>query len=229
MLCPSDDSMTRPAGKIGAGSMESWTWVVGPAVATALLVRLDAILIGPYFSFPQLIYGWEGVEGRHWYKRSTRRYAAVRRFAYPFILGIILASAGRDLADTAASGFLAMGLLLWPAVFHGLPYGVSRRDWQVPAVYASILLAYTGLASAGWHTVSLVVSAGDGDIGRYIAEQARDTLLVFAATTLLSAFFKGSFSSLQERQQERASSGPEYDFDGTSVHMDAPPDRREEK
>jgi hypothetical protein len=200
-----------------------WTWVLIPAVVAALAIRVDAKLIGPYFSFPSLVYGWEGLDGENWYEDDTRRWAVTRRLFYPFLLGVVLALSGLQIVDIGAAGFITAGLLLWPAVFHGLPYGVSKRDWEVPVLYALIFVLFTALAAAGWYLVQVVESAATGGVWSYMAILIRDWLVTLLIVGFLAAFFKGAFLSLRRKKQAREALGQEYDFDGGSEFLDAPP------
>lgn len=42
-----------------------------PAFLTALIIRTDSKVVGPYFSFASLIGGWGGLESEHLYKDET--------------------------------------------------------------------------------------------------------------------------------------------------------------
>ncbi len=163
------------------------------------------------------------MEAGTWSSKGTLRAALVRRFAYPFLLGLVLSMSGIRLIDSGVAAALAMILLLWPALFQGLPYGVSRRDWQVGVLYLLLPAAFFGLSVAGWYIPEIIRSAANGDVVGYLLGLARDGLLTSLATAFAIAFIRGSFSSLREKAQARSSLGPEYDFTGGSVYMDPPP------
>lgn len=187
--------------------MAPWFAVVIPALVVALVVRLDSRLIGPYFSIASVVAGMVGFDDRYFNAPSTLRFALIRRFFYPFILGIVLALVGLGTGDTVAAGSIAAGLLLWPAVFHPLPKFVSLRDWQVLTVWMTFFLAYGGLAASGWFAAEIVYSAAGGDVAAYILGLVRDSVLTAIGTIFLLAFFKGSFESLRAKVQDRESSG----------------------
>lgn len=205
--------------------MAAWPYVVVPVILTALVIRLDAVLVGPYFSFPNLIYGWEGLDGPHWYRRETLRWAVARRFAYPAMLGVGLALFELTVIDSAWAGVLTAGLLLWPALFHGLPYGVARRDWQVPALYLLVVLIFGALAASGWYFVEMLrTAAGDRELTDYLFELLREWFVTAVGASIMIAFFRGTFLSLRQKVWRRQGLGLELDFDGNSAYLDRPPD-----
>lgn len=189
--------------------MAEWYWIVVPSVLTALTIRLDAMLIGPYFTFQSIVYGWEGVDGEHWYEAEPLRWAVTRRFAYPFLLGTILALSGLSQIEVGVAGFLSAGLLIWPAVFNGLPYGVSRRDWQVPAIYVLLLILFFGLSVASWYMVELMRTAANGNLWDYFFGLLRDWLITAVLIAFGIAFFRGTFTSLRMKQRARGNTGGE--------------------
>lgn len=194
--------------------MAAWPAVVLPAVLVALVIRLDAKLVGPYFTFPDLVFGMEGLDARRWYEEDTLRFAAARRFLYPMLMGIVLRVADVSMADIAATGFLTAGLLLWRAVFQGLPYGVSRRDWEVPVLYVAMLVSFTALANLGALIAETMRFLGDGNIIEYLRRAALETFLALVTGILGAAFFRGAFLSLRDKAKRRQDAGIEMHLEG---------------
>lgn len=187
--------------------MAPWFAVVVPAFVVALAVRLDAKLVGPYFSMASLVAGMVGFDDRYFNSAKTLKYALTRRFFYPFLLGITLALCGLSLGETTASGLLAAVLLLWPAVFQPLPQFVSLRDWQVLAVWMTFALAFGALAALGWYVVEIVYAASAGDVLDYVFGLVRDGMLTLIFTWFLLAFFRGSFESMRIKVESRNATG----------------------
>ena len=185
-----------------------WYLIVAACIATALTVRVDALLIGPYFSFRAVIFGWEGVDGEYWYESEPLRWALTRRLSYPFLLGMILALSGLERLDVALAGALVAGLLIWPAAFVGLPTGLSARDWQVGATFGLLIGLFFGLALGGWIIVELMRSAADGSVWDYFFGLVRDWLITAILVGFGIAFFKGVNRSLRTTQRGRQDSGP---------------------
>lgn len=205
--------------------MEAWLDFVIPAIATALVIRIDSLVIGPYFAVSELISGMGGMELQFWYRDSTIRLALLRRFLYPVLLGFVLHALGRDLGSVMSAGALTWGLLIWPAVFHGLPHGVSRRDWQVPAMYLSLLIGYAALARVGAYAAEVVKAAGDGSYANYVSENVGAAVVHILLGLGSTAFFKGSVASLAKKRDKRELMGNEYSFDGPHAQLDQAPQK----
>jgi len=118
-----------------------------PTVALALLIRLEAVFIGPYWAWVELI-PFNGEDGVR--TAGPRQKALIRRVALPggvaFGLVAIWPSV-YGLLDAVAVGMAAAGLLLWPLIFHGLPY-VLRGKWAI-LFYGSLLGAFASAAALG--------------------------------------------------------------------------------
>src|SRR6478672_4226358 len=106
-------------------NLAPWPLVIVPAATIALAVRLDAKLLGPYFSFSELIPGFGNnlIVGD-----KITRAAMIRRLVYPLLIGAGISALGVSGLSLAAAGFLGAALLLWPIIFQGLPYGISKRS-----------------------------------------------------------------------------------------------------
>lgn len=181
--------------------MNYWVIVIAPAVITALLVRLDAKVVGPYFALSSLVEATEGLDARFFYGDHSRRLALYRRFLYPIILGFILGIFRISAADVASSGGIAAGLLIWPVIFHGLPVGISRRYWEVPVLYASFLAAFPALAVFGKNLNTFLGQVSKGHIFRWFEEQLFSLFIIW----IIGVFFAALYRYLSNRVAKRAS------------------------
>lgn len=184
-------------------TMGTWFAVLAPAVTLALVVRIDARFIGPYFSLAALVPGYEGVEATGWYERHTLRFAIVRRFTYPALAAAGLGFLGFPLSDVVAVAGVGAGLLLWPVVFHGLPRGVSRRDWEVPAMYCLFVVAFVGAAAAGFHVLEFMRFLGDGSASQFMLRSGGEAIFWLAVGSVATAFFRPSLASLRNKKRHR--------------------------
>lgn len=135
-----------------------WYQVALPAVLIALLVRLEARMAGPYFSFLELLSPreYEGMD------RRRRLNAITRRFGIPVVTLFALASIGPEVYQGAWSAALVAGaggfLLVWPVTVMGLPRGVRRR-WSI-VIYTAILVGFSGGGALGADMAALVRESG---------------------------------------------------------------------
>lgn len=183
--------------------MDPWHVVVLPAFIVALVIRFDALLIGPYFSIASVVSGMVGLDDAPFNSSKVLKYAIIRRFFYPLLLGIVLALFGVGLIGATAAGLLAAALLLWPAVFQPLPDFVSLRDWQLVAFWIVFFVAFGMLAMLGWYLVTVVYVTASGDVLDYLFGLIRDTVLVAIGSWFMLAFAKGTFDSLKGKVQQR--------------------------
>lgn len=195
--------------------MESWPWIPLAAAVAVLLIRLDAKLVGPYFALTNLVYGMEGRDARYWYESDTLRWAVARRFGYAIILGGILDVVGASQVQAGEAGLVAALLLLWPVVFHGLPQYASRRDWEVPALYVALAVAFTSLSVVGAFIVELMKNLGEGSLVTYVKSKLLENIPTFVLGILASAFFRGAFNSLRNKAAEREAR--QFHGDGAEV------------
>jgi hypothetical protein len=204
--------------------MSPWPSVVVPAVITALVVRFDAKLMGPYFALSELIGASDSTTSRHFYGSATLRAALWRRLLYALILGFVLAWT-TDLAlwEVAAVGILAAGLLLWPVLFHGLPFGISRRDWELPVLYVAFVGSYAALAASGALLQRLMRYVADGDVKRWLGDQLLGALGAWIIALFLLAIYRAAVGRLTSKAGRREEIGLESDWQGTSSMVDAPP------
>lgn len=189
--------------------MAGWAWVVVPAVLTALVIRIDAKLVGPYFALSSVISATEGLDGKYWYEERPLRMALIRRFVYPVLLGFALAWTHVGAVDTVAAGLLTAGLLLWPAVMNGLPWEVARRAWQLPALYLSLLVSFGALALGGRTLYGLLVYAADGDIRQWVVDEFVGTLITWIVVLIAVPAFRTTFLLVRSDSERRRAIGAE--------------------
>ena len=183
--------------------MNEWPWVVVPALLVALAVRVDARVVGPYFALSSIIAGTEGITARMWYEQSPLRQALVRRFVYPAVAGFLLGWTDLATMDIISVGFLAAGLLLWPTVFHGLPWFVPRHSWHLPALYATFTLAFSALAGAGLTFYRLLIELSGGNVRDWFLDQFLATAIFWAVALIAAALFRAVFTRTRDEAIRR--------------------------
>ena len=175
----------------------------------ALVTRLDAKVVGPYFALSSVIAASEGIGSRFWYTDSQRRLALARRFAYPCLAGFFLAWTKEAATDIAATGALSAGLLVWPVIFGGLPWYVPRRSWHLLALYSTFIVG-CGLASlSGLALQRLVLRFAEGDVSGWLAEQMVSTILLWLNTIVVVLLFRLVFRRTNEEAERRERQGAE--------------------
>lgn len=179
-----------------------WPFVIVPAALIALAVRLDAKMLGPYFALSELI---PGFGNDLMVSDKTTRAALIRRLIYPFLIGAGISAFGVSGLSLAAAGFLGAALLLWPIIFHGLPYGISSRSKVLWVLYVSLLISYSGLSLLGGYAIEVMREAGDGDIGKYISDNFRDWIITAAIVMIFTSWGRGARNALNRRSREDAS------------------------
>jgi hypothetical protein len=192
----------------------SWVAVLLPAVAVALVVRLDARMVGPYFALSELVPGYSGLDAHFFYVARKLNLALVRRFAYPAITAAILGAFGYPLVDALAAVGVGACLLLWPVVFHGLPRGVSRRDWEVPAIYGLMLVGFLGAGASGYYAVDWMRFLGDGSARDFLVQSGGEALFWFLVGVLATAFMRPVSERLGEKKEVRADQAAKLGYEG---------------
>ncbi|EMY36009.1 hypothetical protein D477_001334 [Arthrobacter crystallopoietes BAB-32] len=176
-----------------------WPIVIVPAAVIALAVRVDAKLLGPYFALSELI---PGFGNDLMVSDKMTRAAMIRRLAYPFLIGAGISVFGVSGLSLAAVGFLGAALLLWPIIFHGLPYGISKRSKMVWGLYLSLLISYGGLSLLGGYVIELMREAGEGNIGKYVSENFRDWIITAVVVTIFTAWGRGARNALNRQSRK---------------------------
>ena len=124
-----------------------WFAFVAPVVAIALLARLEAILVRPYWSWIEMLPD-EATEDAGTVRE--RRRSLWRRVTIPGVVCFVLSIGWPriyDLGDIAIVGLGSAALLLWPIVFRGLPWGVS--GWRLTFLYSSLVGSYAASSVTG--------------------------------------------------------------------------------
>lgn len=204
--------------------MTSWPVVLLPATFTAMVIRLDAKFVGPYFALSSLISATEGPDARDFYTDPARRRALIRRFLYPVILGFILGWFVTSSVDIAAAGAVTAGLLIWPVLFHGLPLGVSRRDWEIPVLYLSFSVSFALLAIGGSRLKVLLVAFSNGDVAGWLARQALSATLFWVLAIMGAGVFRLMFNRIETKTVRRGEIAYENERKRGSESLDSEPE-----
>lgn len=182
----------------------AWYLVLIPAALAAVIIRVDSVYVGPYWTFTEVVPGM-GTDVDWWYAQPRLRWAIVRRYSYAALPGAFLSVYDHQLAtaDVALVGVVLAGLLLWPLLFHGLPIGVAPRDWQLVPLYIGVVASFTAAPVVGSLLVDYVQEQSGGDVVGWLKDETFD--IIFWPLLLLvgSALFRGSYSSLRERNRRR--------------------------
>lgn len=188
-----------------------WYELLIPAAVTALLIRLDGFLIGPYWALSEVVAGMGGLEEQYWYERRRISWALIRRFAYPLLLAALLATIQPDhgAMEGALYGAATAGLLLWPILFAGLPLGVLPRDWLLIPLYTGFFMGFTGAGALGAQLVNTARTLADGGLREYLGEHLFGWLLTLLMTVVGGAFFYGAKERLADRKRKREEIGYE--------------------
>lgn len=200
--------------------MGTWPAVVGPAVVLALTIRTDARLIGPYFALSELVPGYEGLDAKHWYEDQLMRFAVFRRFMYPLLAGLVLTEFDYPFGDVIAVAAMAAGLLLWPVLFHGLPRGVSRRDWEVPAIYTLFLTGFIGAAAGGHHIHNFMRMAGGGSIFEFLRQTGVEALVWLLIGASGHALMRPIFESARRKLIRREEAAAAMQYEGNPADIE---------
>lgn len=187
----------------------SWLEVVVPSAVTALVIRVDSLFVGPYWSVSELVSGMGSLYES--YGKTRSHWAMVRRFVYPAITGFAVGWIDADLGPSGAAvlGTVTALLLLWPIVFHGLPLGVARNDWLLVPLYLGFTLAFAASAMLGWFFIDYARAQGHGSALRYLKEQGLEWAITAVLGAVFIAFYGGAQSRLRERASQRRDRGYE--------------------
>jgi len=186
----------------------TWYQFIAPAILIALVVRTEAKLIGPYWSWLELI---PLVDDEDSAAAKKRRGAILRRLTIPGLATFILGISWSDEYSFVNAVIVAVagaGLLLWPFMFSPLPWGVSTA--RLAAIYSTLVV---GFGATGW-------------IGRYIADFAlKDegfwkflqenaiSLIVGGVVGIFSAGILDAASSRASKARARARADADADAD----------------
>lgn len=136
----------------------TWYLVLAPAVVIALGARFEAMLLGPYWSWVELLPELRREDDA---TARLRRSALLRRIAIPGMAALALGLLWPGTygpASAALVGAVGAGLILWPLVFHGRPTGLNMAAAVV--LYGSFLLAYSASGWLGGYIAALIMARG---------------------------------------------------------------------
>ncbi len=197
------------------GDPAGWLTFLLPAMATAIVVRWDAVKIGPYFALSDLISAMPPTQARMFYEDTVLRRALYRRFVYPFLLGVVLGgTTDMAMTDVTAVGVVTALLLVWPVVFQGLPWYVPTRTWHLPALYVSFLIAYGALTLSGALVSSLFLRVTRGEIVDWVTNE----LLANGIVWLVGLFAVSVFGAARRRTNDEANRRHELGGEKLSGH-----------
>ncbi len=179
-----------------------WYEALIPCTACALLVRIDAIFLGPYWSWLQLIPDLAEQSESEAYRK--RRKALFRRVAIPGITGFVLTTlfpATYSPLDAAVVGLLAAALLLWPLVFSHPWQEVQHPRRRVVALYALLIVVFVSSAFLGG-LIGDSIRDGGG-----ILNFVRDEGVAVLVTAVVVLFASDGFSRGSEALRESRDKG----------------------
>lgn len=186
----------------------TWWEALIPAVIGALAIRLVAVLSPKYFSWVE-IFSEDMDEGKQ--TRTVRRRAMASRLAVPFVtVGLTRLFWQQDMSywSAAVIGLLTSFLILWPVLFHGLPYGLLRKDWLIYPVYGSFVVMLMGAGMFGWG-ISEIILKSDDPVKLILTSGGE-----IAAGAVLMGIFAGVFdrgtAQLGRTRDSRSFSGHDY-------------------
>ncbi len=181
-----------------------WYEAIIPSTVCALLVRIDAVFLGPYWSWLQLIPDLGEQSELEAYRK--RREALLRRVAIPGITGFVLTTlfpATYSSADAALVGLLAAALLLWPLVFSHPWQEVQHPRRRVVALYALLIVVFASSAFLGGLIGSSIRDGGG------ILNFVRDEGVPMLVTAVVVLFATAAFSRGSEALRESRDKGLE--------------------
>lgn len=168
----------------------TWYQYALPVVLIAFAVRLEALFVGQYWAWIELVPGLGG-------KPRERRLALIRRVAIPGIVCFVLHQLWESVYD--GWDFIIIGcsaglLLLWPLVVSGLPWQVRARDATLLVLYGSLVVAFS---SAAWlaGTISSWIDESYGSFWVFLREE----LASLVVGTVITAFALGAFDRAASR------------------------------
>lgn len=174
----------------------NWYQFVLPAITIALLVRLEAIFVGPYWSWLEML---DDINSST--NDRVRRNAFLRRVAIPGVVGFVVVAVfptTYSRVDAATFSLGAAGLLLWPLAFYGLPGQV--RGWRLFTIYASFVCA---VCASGWLGAYFALFARTNGS---IAEFLQENLISMVMGGVLVLFFTGVATRVSAVASRRSAS-----------------------
>ncbi len=179
----------------------TWYQFLVPAVVIALAARLDAIMIGPYWSWVEMFPDFADESGA---EARVRRSSFERRLAIPGVICFLLVlfwpkQYGVD--DAVIVGTAGAGLLLWPIIFHGLPPRVSGG--RLAILYGSLVGAFCASSWFGGYMAEFARSSGG--FVRLFKESLFGILLPAILMLFFTAISDRVSSAVSRRRDDAAS------------------------
>jgi len=178
-----------------------WYHALVPAVTCALVVRLDAIFLGPYWSWLQLI-PEPGSHEEAGLSRQRRR-ALARRVLIPLITSFLLVAVWPETysrIDAATVSVLAAALLLWPLIFARPWQEVRRPRSLVAGLYALLVVTF---ATSGYIGAVLGMSIIRlGGIVSYVQDEALSLVISSVAVLFATDAFGRASEVLRRKRDE---------------------------
>lgn len=184
--------------------MMTWYEVLVPAAIIALGARLEANLLGPYWSWVELL---PDISDENNHTARQRRSALARRIAIPGIAAFLLAilwPGHYDSWDGALIGAIGAGLIIWPLVFHGIPWGLSIG--RSVLLYGSFVGAYSVSGYLGAHIAAYTTERGG--VGAFLEENLLSMIFSSVLLVFLSAVFDRTSTTVSRRRSE-----PDFEAD----------------
>lgn len=187
-----------------------WYQALIPAAAIAIAVRLEAILLLPYWSWLQLIPAPEEIGGPT--EQKERNQALMRRTSIPLLAGIILVAIWPSTygpTQVAVVAALGAGLLLWPLVFAAVYFDEVRTPpWVAWLLYALLPIVFAASGALGG--VAALSIHESGGVLQFIRDEVVSWLIPAVLILFGNAAFRAGSSRLAKNRQH------EYFGDGES-------------
>lgn len=171
-----------------------WYYALLPAALIAILVRLEAIFLLPYWSWLQLIP--ETGTANTLLKRKQKRRSLARRMAIPLVAALVLVSIWPSVYGVAESAIVATmgaGLLLWPLLIAPFHQEVRSPPWLAWVLYGLLPI---GFAASG--VVGVLVGQAIAQRGGWV-DFISDQLISFVLSTIVVLFVGGAVDRVSDR------------------------------
>lgn len=177
-----------------------WYEYIVPATLIAIMVRLEATFLGPYWSWIELLPGSQESPST----ATLRLKALARRVLIPGLVSFALIGvwperySGSDLPIIAVTAAL---LLLWPLLFHGPPIGIRSRDWELPFLYLGFVGSFAASAWAGVN-IAVAAAAEHGNVGNFMRTELLDAVVAVVVTLFFVGGTHGASTRASRKREE---------------------------
>jgi hypothetical protein len=194
-----------------------WYEFLVPVVLANLLIRLDSVALDPYWAYSDVLAHIRGVDSDLWNPPERMRRAVFRRYLYLVLVGVGLTVYDGEMSafDMGVVGAGTAGLLLWPMLYHGLPYGISRSDWEFWMLYGfGVVGGFGASAVFGHYATTFVYDESNGDVVRWARDEIMKPVIWFVIVSAFAALYFGVAGSLRRRAHRRVEASGEGDSAG---------------